>query len=142
MIFVSLWQISDNLMFLKIYVCDAVFNIFLAPFYFLILKISLVLGLELNKIYSYTCWHILRSYPLFAGHFYLWMNVPRVTYMKNWGRRVVATGHRSLSTHHLSLTKTMKKSQTSFSAFYQIRVCWKLIPKGGKRLIQNSGTHS
>ena len=37
-IFVSSWQVSDNLMPLKMYVCDVIFNTCLAPFYILTLK--------------------------------------------------------------------------------------------------------
>lgn len=81
-IFVSSWQISDNLMLLEIYICYVILNICLAPFYFLMLKSQIVSGLGLNKICAYTCCHILRGCPFFGEHFYLWTNVFRVTYMR------------------------------------------------------------
>lgn len=115
-VFVSSWQISDNLMLLEIYIFYVILNICLAPFYFLMLKCQIVSGLGLNKICAYTCCHILRSCPFFGEHFYLWTNVFRVTYMRYLKKRVVGTGTLTSSTHHLSSTRPTRNAcfQKSF----------------------------
>ena len=117
-IFVSFWQVSDNLMLLKIYVCDVIFNTSLAPFYFLTLKSQFVPGLELNKIYAHTCCHILRGSPFFGGHFYLWMNVLGVIKMR-YQKKKKSCAHRNLSFIHLPpiSNKTNKKCSNSFQLF-------------------------
>lgn len=122
-IFVSSWQVSDNLMPLKIYVCDVIFNTCLAPFYILTLKSQFVPGLELNKIYGHMCCHILRGCPFFGGHFCLWMNVQRVTYMRNWEKEELWTRELILHLPATCLQQNQEEMMEQFSACFQKEGC-------------------
>lgn len=100
-------------------------------------------SLELNKIYAHMCCHILRGCPFCGGHFCLWMNVQRVTYMRNWEKEEeLWTRELILHLTTTCLQQDQKAMMKQFSACFQREGCWKIIPKGRKSLIWRSRPHS
>ena len=88
--------------------------------------------------------HVLRGCPFYGEHFYLWMNVPGVTYV-SYRRKKKSCGHRNSSFIYLPpiFNKTKRKFWSHFQPdCFQTKDCRKIIHKGGETLIWKSWTVS